>query len=585
MGRIVNIGRIVAVAVAVVATLSALVVGARPALAASGSIPDFAPDEFVAFLERAPLPGTTPPGPAPSITGAAAADARIRVLAEATDYRRRPESTLNVTRVAGVVLNAEAGQAVVQMAAKAAAVGAPFSAASGFRSIDDQRRIFLDQLTAQGYQRIGRPYSASEIASGAADGAVTEVLRLNSIPGYSFHHTGDAVDLVAPGGSLGSFSSSAAYRWLSVDNYANAKAFGFVPSYPVGAGRIGPEPEPWEFTFVGGRSLRCANNVLLLADRTPGRCPVGNLDGVVTNGTTVTVGGWAADDDAPSTPLDVHISIDGAIQPVRADRDRPDVGAATPYGPRHGYEAVFTVPYGSHSVCAYALNDVPGEDNTLLGCRYVSVRTIPPIGTVDQVAPSGPGIQVDGWAVDPDLPGATLDVHVYVDGQAVAVRAERPRADVDAVTGLGPNHGFSAFLGASAGVHRVCAYGISTQPGEGNPLLGCRLVVARGTRPPGGNFEAVRPEGDGLSATGWAADPDHPSTPVDVHVYVDGRFGALVSSDRERADVAAATPFGARHGFAATVAASPGPHQVCAYAIALDAGEPNVLLGCRTVTL
>ena len=51
------------------------------------------------------------------------------------------------------------------------------------------------------------------------------------------------------------------------------QAFGFVPSYPVGASAIGPEPEPWELTYVGVRQLRCAKDVVTLADPSPGRDP------------------------------------------------------------------------------------------------------------------------------------------------------------------------------------------------------------------------------------------------------------------------------------------------------------------------
>src|SRR5690606_25521512 len=40
-------------------------------------------------------------------------------------------------------------------------------------------------------------------------------------------------------------------------NYANAKRFGFIPSYPPDGGKQGPEPEPWEFVWVGVEVIRC----------------------------------------------------------------------------------------------------------------------------------------------------------------------------------------------------------------------------------------------------------------------------------------------------------------------------------------
>ena len=252
---------------AVLLSVLALAV-APPSPAAAQStagLPTLAPDELVALLDRAELPGTIPPGPVPAITGFGAADDRIVALARATDYRQRRQAAVPLSGASGVPLNPEATDAMVRMAGAASAAGAPFTPVSGYRSVDDQRRIFLSQLAQRGNSRIGRPYSVFEMANGSADGAINDVLRLNSIPGFSFHHSGNTADLVAPGGGLSSFVFSSAYRWLSADNYANAKSYGFLPSYPVGAGAIGPEPEPWEFTYVGLRQIRCARNVVAIA--------------------------------------------------------------------------------------------------------------------------------------------------------------------------------------------------------------------------------------------------------------------------------------------------------------------------------
>jgi LAS superfamily LD-carboxypeptidase LdcB len=571
-----------AVAVVVAAAVAAFVVGSPATAGATPpGFPDFAPDEFVALLDRAPLPGTSPSAGSPGITGDGPADARIVALAEATHYRLRRLSASPHSSIAGVPLNIEAADALVRMAAAASGAGAPFVAVSGHRSVDDQRGIFLRELAARGQARIGRAYSNQEIASGAADAAVNDVLRLNSIPGYSFHHTGNAVDLVAPGGSLGGFVSSAAYRWLSAANYANAKVFGFVPSYPVGAGAIGPDPEPWEFTYVGVRQLRCAADLVVLWNPGVGRCPVGNLDGLAVSGTRVTIGGWAADPDAGTRPIDVHVQVDGAILPVRADRDRPDVGAATPFGPRHGFGATVWLAPGRHTVCASAINDVPGEQATGIGCRVVDVRSRLPRGSLDRVVASGTRVRVDGWAADPDQPGAVLDVHLHVAGAILPVRAGGSRPDVAAATGLGAAHGFSAELTLPRGVHRLCAFAISSEAGEGNTLLGCRIVDTRG-RPPTGNLDVVRPAAGGrFQVAGWAADPDVPGRTVEIHLVVDGQV-LVVRADADRPDVGAATPFGRLHGFTATVGVAPGNHLVCAYAIG-EQGEPNTALGCRAV--
>ena len=53
------------------------------------------------------------------------------------------------------------------------------------------------------------------------------------------------------GGSHSGFGSTPAFAWIAANNYENAKRFGFVPSYPPDATSQGPNPEPWEYVFVG----------------------------------------------------------------------------------------------------------------------------------------------------------------------------------------------------------------------------------------------------------------------------------------------------------------------------------------------
>ena len=71
--------------------------------------------------------------------------------------------------------------------------------------------------------------------------------------------------------------------------------------------------------------------------------------------------------------------------------------------------------------------------------------------------------------------------------------------------------------------------------------------------------------------------------PILIDVYVDGQFGATVKADRLRSDVAAAYPqAGAGHGFAASIATTPGEHNVCAYAINTGPGV-HVKLSCSNL--
>lgn len=231
-------------------------------------------------------------------------------------------------------------------------------------------------------------------------------------------------------------------------------------------------------------------------------------------------------------------------------------------------------------VCITALNVGLGSD-TSLGCGEVDELIGSPIGSLD-VATGGLGIvNVAGWALDPET-GDPIDVHVYVDGHGTATTAADERSDVgDAFPGYGSDHGFSLSLGAAPGSHQVCAYGINVDVGA-NSLLGCRTVVVPGGSP-FGSLDVVTAGVGVVSVAGWAIDPDTAAS-IAVHVYVDGS-GVALAAGGSRPDVAGAFPgYGAAHGFAATIPAARGPHQVCAYGINIGAGT-NALIGCRTVSV
>lgn len=311
--------------------------------------------------------------------------------------------------------------------------------------------------------------------------------------------------------------------------------------------------------------------------------PFGRLEQARGTTRTIEVAGWAADPDT-SEPVDVHVYVDGqARQVVRADRDRPDVGAAYPaLGSRHGFStAVGLITPGRHTVCVYGINVGPGTGSTTLGCSTVDVQSgQSPVGSLDGASAVPGGFRVRGWAIDPDT-AAAIDVHTYVDGRPAAVtRADVPRPDVGrAYPSAGPDHGYEVPV-ATGARSQVCTYGINVDGGPGNSTLGCRTL----TRPvdPVGSFDSlVRLDASRVELRGWSLDPDT-AAPVDVHVYVGAGLAGIVTASADRPDVGAAFPgWGSAHGWTATVAAPPGA-TVCAYGINVGAGTSNPRLGCRT---
>jgi hypothetical protein len=101
-------------------------------------------------------------------------------------------------------------------------------------------------------------------------------------------------------------------------------------------------------------------------------------------------------------------------------------------------------------------------------------------------------------------------------------------------------------------------------------------------RPPFGSLDAVASTAGTVTVSGWALDPDT-TTPIGVHVYVDGVFATNFTADGTRTDVGVFGK-GSQHGFDATFGAASGRHEVCAWAID-SAGGPNPKIGCRSVTV
>jgi LAS superfamily LD-carboxypeptidase LdcB len=127
---------------------------------------------------------------------------------------------------------------------------------SGHRDADDQKQIFTSRLATECQKSISRSCTIEDIKSGKADKAIDIVLQTSSVPGTSKHHTGRTLDINEPGaGELTNFKNTKAYQWIKADNFFNALRFGFVPSYPPEGTKMGPNPEEWEFIYVGIESL------------------------------------------------------------------------------------------------------------------------------------------------------------------------------------------------------------------------------------------------------------------------------------------------------------------------------------------
>ncbi len=204
----------------------------------------FTDNEFKVFYDNLLQPNLTRVENPPVISGNDIADARIRKIAEDRGYRLRSSPTVTLSTVDGFAVHSPLVSDWPKLKAEASKAGLSISIVSSYRSVDSQRSLFLERLAATGA-------TIEQVAAGTADDKVNEVLITSSIPGYSKHHTGYTLDIACAGYAFENFKNSPCQTWISADNYKVAKENGFIPSYPPKADVQGPDPEAWEYVWVG----------------------------------------------------------------------------------------------------------------------------------------------------------------------------------------------------------------------------------------------------------------------------------------------------------------------------------------------
>ncbi len=208
----------------------------------SKSIKIFSDHQFVSAFDNLALPNIKPILTPPVITGNGQADSKIVALAEKRGYKLRFIARGSLNEIKGKPVQELLISSWMSLAKDANSQSINIDFVSGYRSIEDQRLLFLSRLYGAGA-------SIESIIAGDNDDIVNSVLGITAPPGYSRHHSGYTIDVNDP--DYGYFADSDAYGWLKDNNFYNAKKFGFIPSYPNNSNQQGPEPEPWEFVWVG----------------------------------------------------------------------------------------------------------------------------------------------------------------------------------------------------------------------------------------------------------------------------------------------------------------------------------------------
>lgn len=254
--------------------------------------------------------------------------------------------------------------------------------------------------------------------------------------------------------------------------------------------------------------------------------PVGHFDALTAGPSGVSVRGWALDPDV-TRPVYVWVTVDGVGRHLHARTARPDVGRAYPgYGDSHGFAGDLAADPGRRRVCVTVANVGDGAHRSL-GCREVTVPGGSPFGNVERLAGVVGGIELKGWALDPDTT-RPIYLWVTVDGVGQHLNANRRRADVDRAFGLGADHGFGATVPATPGSHWVCVTAANVAAGSHQQLT-CGLVTTLiGSQATVSDFEAdvLRLTNEARAANGLP--PYAPSTCALAQARA--RAGALLGS-------------------------------------------------------
>lgn len=209
--------------------------------------------DYKLLWAKVSLPGMAARDTDYPLTGNNEADKYIRELGEARGYKRQPVASSSLVEADSYPVQPATANAWQKLETAAAREGVELSLSSGYRSADEQRSIFLDFLQLYSEENI----NPKAITSGQLDDALQRTLDRVAPPGYSKHHTGYAIDVCDEqlNACATRFANTPGELWLSRNNYANAKRFGFIPSYPPYVENQGPNPEPWEFIWIGNEPL------------------------------------------------------------------------------------------------------------------------------------------------------------------------------------------------------------------------------------------------------------------------------------------------------------------------------------------
>lgn len=194
------------------------------------------------------IPDTIVPEVAPDLNNDTEFSRLVTSIAESRGYRLQKIYTGdNLVTYRGVSIEKSVLEPLQSLILEAAKEGMELSISSAYRTLEEQEYIFMSRYNQQ------RNQGKSQIE------AINIVLEGAAPPGYSKHHSSYTIDMTCSGLGAERFIGTICDTWLSKNDYAKAKQYGFIPSYPTNIDVQGPIPEPWEYNYVGADVLSDIN--------------------------------------------------------------------------------------------------------------------------------------------------------------------------------------------------------------------------------------------------------------------------------------------------------------------------------------
>lgn len=353
-------------------------------------------------------------------------------------------------------------------------------------------------------------------------------------------------------------------------------AHGFAGTYQTAGGPVTVCAYPRNSGVGPAVNLGC-QTVTVAAT---GAAPRGQVTSLTTSPNTVSVAGWALDDDALTSPVTLDVQLNSTWSVVVADQPSDATAQISGAGTNHGFSMKLPAPTGTNTLCIYLRNLGAGPGAGTLGCSTVTVPAGgPPVGAVTTATANAAGLTLAGWAVDPDIASSPMNVSIQVNSSWYSWRADQSSPGSTTVAGAGTSHGFSGQIPEAAGTYTVCIYLPNTGIGY-DISLGCRVLTVKNA-PPVGAVDAVMGASTGVLISGWVVDPDSLSTPVTVDVQAAGRWFTVLADQANSVAPQRVAGAGGDHGFSALVPSGAGLQVVCIYPRDTTSGSSS--LGCTTV--